>query len=57
MRVWREHRGMKTGELADVAGISRTHLSAIENGDEQDSIAALPRRIADPLGLRPDDPA
>ena len=54
VRVWREHRGMKAGELADATGISRSCLSTIENGDKQGSIAAL-RRIADALGLRFDD--
>ena len=53
VRVWREHRGMEAGELA-AAGISRSGLSAIENGDKQGSIAIL-RRIADALGLRLDD--
>ena len=54
VRVWREHRGMKAGELADAAGISRSCLSAIENGDEQGSVTVL-RRLADALGLRLDD--
>ena len=54
VRVWREHRGMEAGELAAAAGISRSGLSAIENGDKQGSIAIL-RRIADALGLRLDD--
>ena len=56
VRTRREHRGMKAGELADAAGISRSCPSAIENGGKQGSIAAL-RRIADALGLRLDDPA
>ena len=56
VRTRREHRGMKAGELADAAGISRSCPSAIENGGKQGSIAAL-RRIADTLGLRLDDPA
>ena len=54
VRVWREHRGMKAGELAAAAGISRSCLSAIENGDERGSVAVL-GRLADALGLRLDD--
>ena len=32
VRVWRDYRGMKGGELAAAAGIAASYLSDIENG-------------------------
>lgn len=54
VKVWREHRGLKVGELANAAGISHAYLSQIESGKREGSISAL-RRIADALKVAVDD--
>ncbi|MCY4066487.1 MAG: helix-turn-helix transcriptional regulator, partial [Rhodospirillaceae bacterium] len=54
VRVWREYRGMKAGELATRAGVAASYLSDIENGKKPGSVKAL-KRIADVLGLTVDD--
>ena len=54
VRVWREYRGMKAGELAVSAGIAASYVSDIENGKKPGSVNAL-RRIADALNLAVDD--
>ena len=54
VRVWRTHRNMKAGELADAAGISRSYLHAIENGGRQGSVEVL-KRIANALSVSMDD--
>lgn len=46
LRVWREHRGLKAGELAKRASISQADLSRIESGKKDASfrvMAALAR--------------
>jgi DNA-binding XRE family transcriptional regulator len=48
IRVWREHRGLKSQDLARQAGISPALLSEIENGKKEGSIktfAALARAL------------
>jgi DNA-binding XRE family transcriptional regulator len=41
IRVWREHRGLKSQDLARQAGISSALLSEIENGKKEGSIKTL----------------
>jgi transcriptional regulator with XRE-family HTH domain len=50
IRAIREPTGLKQFELADLAGISKSHLCKIEQGTEQGSPAAV-RKIADALGV------
>jgi predicted transcriptional regulator len=54
IRVWREHRGLKVGELAIAAGISQPYLSQLESGDREGSVDSL-RKIADALRVAIDD--
>lgn len=54
VRVWREMRGMKVAHLATAAGVSRSHLSAIENGAKKGSVKVL-KRLAAALGVGIDD--
>ena len=54
VRVWREYRGMKAGELAARAGVAASYLSDIENRKKPGSVKAL-KRIADGLSLTVDD--
>ena len=54
VRVWREYRGMRAGELATAAGIANSYLSDIENGKEPGSINAM-KRIAIALDVTLDD--
>ena len=50
IRAIREPLGMKQHELADAAGISRSHMNKIEQDVEQPSPAVI-RKIADALGV------
>ena len=54
VRVWREHRGLKTGELAEAAALSQAYVSQIEAGKREGSIAAM-KAIAKALNLIIDD--
>ena len=54
VRVWREHRGMKAGELALSAEIAASYLSDIENGRKPGSVNAM-KRIANALSVTVDD--
>ncbi len=54
VRVWRDYRGMKAGELAAAAGIVASYLSDIENGKKPGSVKAV-KRIADALNITVDD--
>ena len=54
VRVWREYRGMRAGELATAAGIAASYLSDIENGKKPASINAM-KRIAISLDVTIDD--
>ena len=54
VRVWREYRGMKAGELAAAAGIAASYLSNIETGKKTGSVKAM-KQIADALGVTVDD--
>ena len=48
VRVWREHRGLSTNELARRANVSNAHISAIETSASTGSVQTL-RRIANAL--------
>ena len=54
VRVWRDHRGKKAGELAAAAGIAASYLSDIENGRKPGSAKAM-KRIANALNVAVDD--
>ena len=54
VRVWRDYRSMKAGELAAGAGIAASYLSDIENGKKPGSVKAM-KRIADVLNVTVDD--
>ena len=54
VRVWREYRGMKAGDLANAAGVAASYLSAIENGKKPGSVKAL-KRVAIALNVAVDD--
>ncbi|MGM0988790.1 MAG: helix-turn-helix domain-containing protein [Pseudomonadota bacterium] len=50
VRVFREYRGLRAGELAEKAGISQGYLSEIESGKKSGSLDVL-KRIAVALGV------
>ena len=54
VRVWREHRGLKTGELAEAAGLSQAYVSQIEAGKREGAIVAM-KAISKVLNLNIDD--
>ena len=54
IRVWREHRGLNSAELARRSDLSAPFLHQIETGKRQPSVAAL-KRIAEALGVDLDD--
>lgn len=54
VRVWREHRGMKPGALAEASGVSRSYIVEIEAGTKPGSVAAY-RGMARALGVTIDD--
>lgn len=41
VRDWRRLQGLKSDELADMAGVSRSTLSRLENGDPSVSLATF----------------
>lgn len=54
VRVFREYRGMRSGELAEKADISQGYLSEIEAGKKTGSVAVL-TRLAAALGVELSD--
>ncbi|MDQ7733938.1 helix-turn-helix transcriptional regulator [Halomonas sp. SpR1] len=50
VKVYREHRGLRAGELAAKAGISQGYLSEIESGKKTGSLSVL-QRIAQALNV------
>lgn len=54
VRVWREHRGLKVGELAARAGISQPYLSQIEAGKKDGTLRTM-AAIARALDVDVDD--
>lgn len=49
LKVMRESRGLSMSELAELAGVSRTHIWQIENGKSSPTVEWL-RKIASALG-------
>ena len=54
VRVFREYRGLRAGELAEKAGISQGYLSEIEAGKKAGSLGVL-KRVAEALGVELSD--
>ena len=54
VRVWREHRGLKAGELAGKAGIAPAYLSQIETGKREGTVETY-RKLAEALSISLDD--
>jgi len=52
--VWRKFRGLSQQQLADAAGVTKSHISQIENGTKSGSLECM-RRIADRLAVDLDD--
>lgn len=54
MRVWREFRGIKVGELATATKLSQAYVSQLEAGKREGSLAAM-KAIAAVLRVTVDD--
>jgi ribosome-binding protein aMBF1 (putative translation factor) len=54
VRVWREHRRLTLGDLADRAGVAPSHVLEIETGRKPGNATAL-AKLAKVLGVRLDD--
>ena len=54
IRVWREHRGLSSADLAEKAAIAPAYLSQIETGKRDGTIETM-RKIAAALNLTLDD--
>lgn len=54
IRVLRKERGLSQEVLSGLAGIGRTHLTMIENGDKIPNIETL-WKLAEALDLRPSE--
>lgn len=52
IQTYREKRGLSQEVLSGLAGIGRTHLSAIERGVRKPTLETF-FRISDALGIRP----
>ncbi|MDA0261743.1 MAG: helix-turn-helix transcriptional regulator [Proteobacteria bacterium] len=55
IRVWREYRCLTQGELADRAGVDRSHLSRLEARETGSGNAVTLRKLADALGCAIDN--
>lgn len=51
LRVWREHRGMTAAQLAVAADVTPAHVSKLESGKGEPSIALL-KKLAKVLAVR-----
>lgn len=54
IRSIRDKRGLSQDVLSGLAGIARTHLTMIENGDKQANFETL-WKIANALDMRPSE--
>ncbi len=54
VRVWREYRGLKVGDLAAAANISHAYLSQIESGKRDGTVSTM-QTIARVLDVDLDD--
>lgn len=41
LRIWREYRGLTQQQLGDAAGVGKSHISQIEAGRKQPTVAVL----------------
>ena len=41
LRVWREHRGMTAAQVAEAVGVTPAHVSKLESGKGDPSVAVL----------------
>jgi DNA-binding XRE family transcriptional regulator len=41
LRVWREHRGMSAAQVAEAVGVTPAHVSKLESGKGDPSVAVL----------------
>lgn len=53
-RIYREHRGLTTDNLARATGLPHNYILALENGETEETLDAR-RRIAEALHVRLDD--
>ncbi len=49
LRVWREHRGMSAAQVAEAVGVTPAHVSKLESGKGDPSVAVL-TKLAKVLG-------
>lgn len=54
IRILRDKRGISQDVLSGLAGIARTHLTMIENGNKQANFETL-WKIANALDMRPSE--
>lgn len=52
--VWRQYRDLTQQQLADLAGVGKSHISQIESGARTGSVKCL-RRLAEALGVDIED--
>ena len=50
LRVWREHRGLSAAALAEMIGVTPAHISKIETGKGEPSLAIL-RKLSAALNV------
>ena len=51
LRVWREHRGMTAAQLAAAADVTPAHISKLESGKGEPSVALL-KKLAKVLAVQ-----
>lgn len=54
IQSFREKRGLSQEVISGLAGIGRTHLSAIERGERKPTLETF-FRLSDALGIRPSE--
>lgn len=54
LRVWREHRGMTAAQLAAAADVTPAHVSKLESGKGEPSVALL-KKLAKLLAVQLED--
>ncbi|MCV9965677.1 helix-turn-helix transcriptional regulator [Pararhizobium sp. BT-229] len=54
VRVYRQHRGLTTAQLAEKSGVSQSHIEEMEDGKIQGQVASM-EAVALALGVDLDD--
>ena len=54
IKVWREHRGLKSGDLARATNLSQAYISQLEAGKRDGSLSAM-KAVAQVLKVTVDD--